>query len=490
LDNLLLEVTDSESEDDEFNAKYYYNEGPDQAAEPMILDDEDDIAIDNEEANEQLAPEGIMDENLLPYQETIFYVNALNNFEEQFEQWANDQYEQRRIVFERTQQELYNDAMLLDVYEQGEQEELHDVNLPFDNPLPEEIEEQEVEGGGGEEMEQEVLVQRQANPVLPADCRVMPNDDGSDGDNDTDAEEDEIEEEDDELEEEENEEEMERINLLNYAMNLPVEATARDGHREHRNLPGQVVKLHEIKQFTSEARALACLYATYLMGWNQERSKKEKLIIADAATTLVAYDLGYKRRIGKYGLEEWLKKIEASVLNTSANGIFHSKHKGMESQTKRVEAEHPTYLHSLYRRATMILGDAATFTEIASQMNLLSAVDERPTMNLNKWSLLRWFKTKKGKGKRTVFRPLLTPQHKINRVQHAHRIRTLMDQGAAICYLDEKWFYLVSRRKTSKYLPRAEFEAEGADRIRVRRVISRSYPLTGPGSIWTTTSTG
>jgi hypothetical protein len=179
----------------------------------MILDDEYDVAIDNEEANEQRAPEGIMDENLLPYQETIFYVSALNNFEEQFEQWANDQYEQRRIVFERTQQELYNDAMLLDVYEQGEQEELHDVDLPFDNPLPEEIEEQEVEGGGGEEMEQEVLVQRQANPVLPADCRVMPNDDGSDGDNDTDAEEDEIEEEDDELEEEENEEEMERITM-------------------------------------------------------------------------------------------------------------------------------------------------------------------------------------------------------------------------------------------------------------------------------------
>jgi hypothetical protein len=135
--------------------------------------------------------------------------------------------------------------------------------------------------------------------------------------------------------------------------------------------------------------------------------------------------LGYKRRIGKYGLEEWLKKIEASVLNTSANGIFHSKHKGMESQTKRVEAEHPTYLHSLYHRATTILGDAATFTKIVSQMNLLSAVDERPTMNLNKWSLLRWFKTKKGKGKQTVFRPLLTPQHKINRVQHAHRIHLL-----------------------------------------------------------------
>ena len=42
LDNLLREVTDSESEDDEFNANYYYNELPDQAAEPMILDTRSD----------------------------------------------------------------------------------------------------------------------------------------------------------------------------------------------------------------------------------------------------------------------------------------------------------------------------------------------------------------------------------------------------------------------------------------------------------------
>jgi len=94
LDNLVHEVTDSEIEDDEFNANYYYYEEPNQAAKPMMLDNEDDVAIANEEANEQRTREGIMDENLLPYQEMLFYVNALNNFEEQFEQWANDQYEQ------------------------------------------------------------------------------------------------------------------------------------------------------------------------------------------------------------------------------------------------------------------------------------------------------------------------------------------------------------------------------------------------------------
>jgi hypothetical protein len=46
-------------------------------------------------------------------------------------------------------------------------------------------------------------------------------------------------------------------------------------------------------------------------------------------------------------------------------------------------------------------------------------VDERLTMNLNKWSLLRWFKKNKGKEKRAVFRHLLTEEHKARQIQHA-----------------------------------------------------------------------
>ncbi len=129
----------------------------------------------------------------------------------------------------------------------------------------------------------------------------------------------------------------------------------------------------------------------------------------------------------------------------------------------RVEAELPTYLHHLYRRATSILADDATFSEVASQMNLLSTVDERPTMNLNKWSLLRWFKKNKGKERRAVFRPLLTDEHKRARLQYINEIRTLTDQGATIGFEDEAWKYLWSRREKMKHLPRAPFEEQGAD---------------------------
>jgi hypothetical protein len=40
------------------------------------------------------------------------------------------------------------------------------------------------------------------------------------------------------------------------------------------------------------------------MGWSEEKTKQEKLSFAEAASTMVAYDLGYKKSIGKYGLEE------------------------------------------------------------------------------------------------------------------------------------------------------------------------------------------
>jgi hypothetical protein len=72
--------------------------------------------------------------------------------------------------------------------------------------------------------------------------------------------------------------------------------------------------------------------------------------------TLVGYYLGYKVITGKFGLATWIKQFKALVLNTSALNIFQSKHKGSMSQTNRIEAEHPTYLHYLYRCSTSILG--------------------------------------------------------------------------------------------------------------------------------------
>jgi hypothetical protein len=70
-----------------------------------------------------------------------------------------------------------------------------------------------------------------------------------------------------------------------------VVATTDAGNCEQRNEEG-LVELHEHKQFNAEARALACLFATYLMRWKNEMSRRVQEHIALASCTLVCYNLG------------------------------------------------------------------------------------------------------------------------------------------------------------------------------------------------------
>ncbi len=129
------------------------------------------------------------------------------------------------------------------------------------------------------------------------------------------------------------EEEEQQPHLINYAISLPVVATADAGRRERRNEEG-LVELHEHKQFNAEARALACLYATYLMGWNKEHSRRGQEHVTLASCTLVCYDLGYKMVTGKYGLEQWLKQFKESIPNSTAKKCSTASIKVQQAKQK------------------------------------------------------------------------------------------------------------------------------------------------------------
>jgi hypothetical protein len=79
-----------------------------------------------------------------------------------------------------------------------------------------------------------------------------------------------------------------------------------------------LVESHKGKQLNAEARALARLYATYLMGWWKEMSRRDQEHVALASCILVCYNLGYKTITGIYGLEQWLKQFRESVPNSTA----------------------------------------------------------------------------------------------------------------------------------------------------------------------------
>ena len=271
-------------------------------------------------------------------------------------------------------------------------------------------------------------------------------------------------------------EEQQELKILE-ALDLPVHETSANGYRPARCGDGEI-ELHKRKEFTAAERNLVCLYATHLMGWKQDKSKRQKVRIAEAACMVVAYDLGYKKVKGMHAFQSWMEQIEKSFSFSSAKNTIKSNRKGRTSYTDQITADHPTYLHELYRHATDLVGTDATFEEIAWHMNLQSTVDEtRPNLNLNKQSLYRWFKKNKGKEKKHSQKPFLTDEQKQARVTYANKIKQLLAQNKHIAYLDEKWFYVFSRRKTMKDLPRAIFEEEGIDRIKVKKVISRRHPI-------------
>ncbi len=208
------------------------------------------------------------------------------------------------------------------------------------------------------------------------------------------------------------------------------------------------IELHKRKQFNSNERTVVAIYATYLMGWQPDLRKRAKARVALAACTLACYEMGFEKVVGKYSLEKWLNKMEASVRFNNMRQAMRRRKEGRTSYTDLITVEYPEYLHEMFCHATELLGNDVTFQELALVMNLQSAVvEDRPLLRLNKFNLLRWFKKNKGIEKRMVQRPILMNEHKIARLQHAELIQNLHHQGKTICYLDEKWFYCFSRRK-------------------------------------------
>ncbi len=68
-------------------------------------------------------------------------------------------------------------------------------------------------------------------------------------------------------------------------------------------------------------------------------------------------------------------------------------------------------------------------------------------------------------------------EHKQNRVCDSHRILELEQSGELLTYLDEKYFFCFSGCKLVKHLRRAEFEEDGVNRIRIRRVMNKLHPV-------------
>ena len=74
-------------------------------------------------------------------------------------------------------------------------------------------------------------------------------------------------------------------------------------------------------------------------------------------------------------------------------------------------------------------------------------------------------------------KPRVKPEDKKKRVDLAKKTLVKIDGGEYYyCFLDEKWFYITSRRKKLKYLPPGPGETEEDARIIAPKMRSRRFP--------------
>jgi hypothetical protein len=245
-------------------------------------------------------------------------------------------------------------------------------------------------------------------------------------------------------------------------------------------------------------------------GWD-DIGGKIKTRIADAASKLVSYDWGFiEQAASGRTVREWCQAIEQSLRMgpVPMGRVLATKPFGPQkgAYIVQIERKHNGYLHSLYRRAVRIEGAKASWDDIADQMNQLSSGrgESRDTLKLSAAQLRRWFLSLKGKYKANITQPLLTEEKKTQRVgwaearlyqlsehdlwvlhqiqernrQHfrIHReVQPAVGQPYWVVFLDEKWFYTITRRLKNKVLPLGPGDEPGADRLPTDRVASRRH---------------
>ena len=178
------------------------------------------------------------------------------------------------------------------------------------------------------------------------------------------------------------------------------------------------IEIHSRKQADDKMRSCA-IFLSELWGYSDTTVSWEgRQRIANAVCRLIAYDHGYAKSTGGSQLWKWRKQATAGILGGKSHPIGR-RNNPRTAYTDTIEKDNPGYLHELCRYALRTKGIRATFDELATSMNAKSAVESesRPTLSLHKLQVYRWFRKNGGKEISAKEKPLLTKQHKKDRLK-------------------------------------------------------------------------
>ena len=134
----------------------------------------------------------------------------------------------------------------------------------------------------------------------------------------------------------------------------------------------------------------------------------------------------------------------------------------------------------MYQHTASIIGLKGTFNEITEGINEIShsPMEEWTLMNLHPEQVQCRLTKNKGKEKYAIEKLRLTKEISEKRVVWANRWGDkFLDKSFPVYYLVKKWFYITTRQKRLRYLPRHTSKPVGDDVLNWPKCCSRRFPI-------------
>ena len=251
--------------------------------------------------------------------------------------------------------------------------------------------------------------------------------------------------------------------------------------RYHHIISGQVITLNSKKRADTKEKLLIFVTAARWGYYSRDKPYQQRIRLLLAASRLISYTNGYRNVFSTTTILRWELNIHAQVTSGETSSLVAEQcGGGSVGDTEKIEKAHPGYLHYLFRLVTKRIGYNAGFQEIAHHMNLSSCVpsEDRMTISLSRRQVNVWFNSNNGKQISPMEKPLDTPHHCELRIEWVlFNYGRLTNPYLPICYIDEKWFYRVSRRRKLKLLPKGDNENDNIDKAKKSTMLSRRFPI-------------
>jgi hypothetical protein len=232
----------------------------------------------------------------------------------------------------------------------------------------------------------------------------------------------------------------------------------------------------------------AILTTALELGYGVRLCLNEKKRMVDAIITYYSYIGGYASKVAEFNtFKKWFGKFEEAKRNGRLDEVFEDKRRCPRlPYIESLEYKFPGFVHECYRYATSTVGADAQLLTLLRIMEEYAKTTYpycqiRRNLSLTRHHYRRFFRIFQGSYVSPTTKPMLNDTHIKDRFNWALKwkawLRLPKNQRHCV-FLDEKWFYITTKRRKLRKLPPHPLTETATDaHVYQPKALSRRYPV-------------